>query len=102
MTVPVVSPERVYQVGIRTGAREEYHRRRPHFFPMYPMLNGHPIEVVRRLLGHRSIATTLRFYAEFNSVAALRLYDTEVLHLRDELPAPPVGRRRIERLAEAC
>ena len=45
-----VSPERVYQVGIRTGAREEYHRRRPHFFPMYPMLNGHPIEVVRRLL----------------------------------------------------
>src|SRR5437867_504841 len=46
----VVSPERVYQVGIRTGAREEYHRRRPHFFPMYPMLNGHPIEVVRRLL----------------------------------------------------
>src|SRR5437660_12098066 len=46
----VVPPERVYQVGIRTGAREEYHRRRPHFFPMYPMVAGHPVEVVRRLL----------------------------------------------------
>src|SRR5213594_1295169 len=41
----VVPPERVYQVGMRTGAREEYHRRRPHFFPMYPMLAGHPIDV---------------------------------------------------------
>src|SRR5437870_10808583 len=46
----VVPPERVYQVGIRTGAREEYERRRPHFFPMYPMVAGHPVEVVRRLL----------------------------------------------------
>jgi agmatinase len=46
----VVPPERVYQVGMRTGAREEYHRRRPHFFPMYPMLTGHPVDVVRRLL----------------------------------------------------
>src|SRR6059058_3668429 len=46
----VVPAERVYQVGIRTGAREEYHRRRPHFFPMYPMVAGHPVEVVRRLL----------------------------------------------------
>jgi agmatinase len=46
----IVPPDRVYQVGIRTGAREEYHRRRPHFFPMYPMVAGHPVEVVRRLL----------------------------------------------------
>src|SRR5437870_1562467 len=46
----VVPAERVYQVGMRTGAREEYHRRRPHFFPMYPMLTGHPVDVVRRLL----------------------------------------------------
>src|SRR5947209_18768617 len=46
----VVPAERVYQVGMRTGAREEYHRRRPHFFPMYPMLSGHPVDVVRRLL----------------------------------------------------
>src|SRR5438876_864205 len=39
--------ERVYQVGMRTGSREEYERRRPNF---YPVLTGHPREVVRRLL----------------------------------------------------
>jgi len=36
----VVPPERVYQVGLRAGAREEY----------YPMSTGHPVDVVRRLL----------------------------------------------------
>jgi agmatinase len=46
----VVPPERVYQVGLRAGAREEYYRHRPHFFPMYPMTAGHPVQVVRRLL----------------------------------------------------
>jgi agmatinase len=43
----VVSAERVYQVGIRTGSREEFEGRRPHFFPAH---EGHPLEVVRRLL----------------------------------------------------
>jgi agmatinase len=43
----VVAPERVYQVGMRTGSREEYERRRPHF---HPVLEGHPRDVVRRLL----------------------------------------------------
>ncbi|PYM44263.1 MAG: agmatinase [Candidatus Rokuibacteriota bacterium] len=43
----VVPEERVYQVGMRTGSREEYERRRPHF---YPVLAGPPGEVVRRLL----------------------------------------------------
>src|SRR5436305_2102369 len=38
---------RVYQVGMRTGSREEYERRRPNF---YPVLAGPPGEVVRRLL----------------------------------------------------
>jgi agmatinase len=42
----VVPAERVYQVGMRTGSREEYERRRPRFFPA---LAGHPIDVVRRL-----------------------------------------------------
>jgi len=53
----VVPPERVYQVGIRTGAREEYARRRPRFFPGFeidpldavrsflPELRGHPVYV---------------------------------------------------------
>jgi agmatinase len=42
----VISPERVYQVGIRTGAREEYARPRPRFFPAFEV---HPVEAVRRI-----------------------------------------------------
>src|SRR5262245_3916876 len=43
----VVDPRRVFQVGMRTGAREEYVNRRPNFFPV---LAGHPVDIVRRLL----------------------------------------------------
>jgi agmatinase len=43
----VVPAERVYQVGIRTGSREEYARRRPHFLPAFEV---HPVEAVRRVL----------------------------------------------------
>src|SRR3989475_9507294 len=43
----VVSPERVYQVGIRTGAREEYRRKVPHLYPAHAI---HPVEAVRSLL----------------------------------------------------
>jgi agmatinase len=42
----VIPPERVYQVGIRTGAREEYARRGPRFFPAFEI---HPVEAVRRI-----------------------------------------------------
>jgi agmatinase len=43
----VVPPERVYQVGMRTGSREEFERRRAKFFPL---IAGHPVDVVRRLV----------------------------------------------------
>ncbi|PYO47464.1 MAG: agmatinase, partial [Candidatus Rokuibacteriota bacterium] len=43
-TVPA---ERVYQVGIRTGAREEYARHRPRFYPAFAI---HPLEAVRAIL----------------------------------------------------
>jgi agmatinase len=43
----VMPPPRVYQVGMRAGAREEFERRGPNFFPA---LVGHPCDVVRRLL----------------------------------------------------
>jgi agmatinase len=43
----VVPKERMYQVGMRTGAREEYARTHPNF---YSVLAGHPVEIVRRLL----------------------------------------------------
>jgi agmatinase len=49
----VLGEERVWQVGMRTGSREEYERRRPHLFPAHEV---HPVEAVRRilpeLLGH--------------------------------------------------
>src|SRR6266403_5254865 len=43
-TVPA---ERVYQVGIRTGAREEYARPRPKFYPAFAV---HPLDAVRAIL----------------------------------------------------
>ncbi|OLC14272.1 MAG: agmatinase [Candidatus Rokubacteria bacterium 13_1_40CM_69_27] len=42
-----VPPEHVYQVGMRTGCREELEKPRPHFYPAY---EAHPVDVVRRLL----------------------------------------------------
>ena len=43
----VVAPERVYQVGMRTGAREEYARKPPHLYPSHAI---HPVEAVRGLV----------------------------------------------------
>jgi agmatinase len=43
----VVPAERVYQVGMRTGSREEFQQRRGKFFPA---LAGEPLDVVRRIL----------------------------------------------------
>ena len=43
----VVAPERIYQVGMRTGAREEYERKAPHLFPAHAV---HPVEAVRSLV----------------------------------------------------
>ena len=43
----VVRPERVYQVGMRTGAREEYARPRPRFFPAF---DTRPVEAVAALV----------------------------------------------------
>jgi agmatinase len=43
----VVPPERVWQVGMRTGAREEYQRKAPHVYPAHAV---HPLEAVRAIL----------------------------------------------------
>jgi agmatinase len=42
-----VPPDRVWQVGMRTGAREEYERSRLHFFAGYEI---HPLDAVRRIV----------------------------------------------------
>jgi hypothetical protein len=51
-------------------------------------------EVVRHLLGHRSIATTIRFYAGMKTAAALRHYDAVVLERRQEATIPEPGPAR--------
>jgi integrase len=66
---------------------------------VYLMANPGGHEVVRHLLGHRSIATTIRHYAGMETAAALRHYDAVVLERRREAAAamPPrggKGRRR--------
>jgi agmatinase len=43
----VVPPDRVYQVGMRSGAREEYEKKLSHLYPAHAV---HPVEAVRRLL----------------------------------------------------
>jgi integrase len=42
-------------------------------------------EVVRRLLGHRTSETTIRFYAGMESKSASRHYDDVILQLRNDL-----------------
>lgn len=49
-------------------------------------------EVVRRLLGHRSSETTIRFYAGMESKSASRHYDEVILQLRKDLQNQPVVR----------
>lgn len=43
----VIAPDRVYQVGMRTGSREEYQRKVPHLYPAHAV---HPVEAVRSLV----------------------------------------------------
>ncbi len=43
----VVPPERVFQVGMRTGSREEFERRLPNFFPVTTIAPG---DAVRKIL----------------------------------------------------
>jgi len=90
-----LAPERVYQVGMRTGAREEYRRRAPHLYPAHAI---HPVEAVRRLLP---------------TLAAHPLYVTIDIDVLDPAEAPgtgspePCGLRAAElveivRLLEPC
>ena len=46
-------------------------------------------EVVRRLLGHRTSETTIRFYAGMEGKSASRHYDDVILQLRKDLQNQP-------------
>ena len=69
----VVAPERVYQVGMRTGAREEYQRKAPQLFPAH---RTRPLDAVRSLLPE---------------LAAHPLYVTVDVDVLDPSEAPGTG-----------
>jgi site-specific recombinase XerD len=59
----------------------------PHLFrhvtaKLYLDQNPGSYEVVRRVLGHRSIDTTTAFYTGLETSAAVRHFDETILHLR--------------------
>ena len=49
-------------------------------------------DVMRRVLGHKHVETTMRFYAEIEQSEAFRLFDQNVLQLREDAMRPS-GRR---------
>ena len=51
----------------------------------YLQANPGDYETVRRLLGHKSVETTIMFYAEFERYPALRQYNDCILRRREEL-----------------
>jgi len=69
----VVPPERVFQVGMRTGDRSEYRRRVPHLYPAHAI---RPVEAVRSLLPR---------------LAAQPLYVTIDVDVLDPSEAPGTG-----------
>jgi integrase len=60
---------------------------------LYLLRYPHGHEVVRILLGHRSIETTIRFYAGMEGLAAARQYDAMMQTLRDA-PVAIAGQKR--------
>ena len=57
-------------------------------------LRSHPgqLDVMRRVLGHRDLETTNRFYADIEQSDAFRLFDKHILEIREESIRP--GRAR--------
>jgi len=51
--------------------------------------NPGALELVRRLLGHKDIKTTIRFYAEFDMRRAAQYFDETILKLRRDNPLGP-------------
>jgi integrase len=52
---------------------------------LYLRENPGAFEVVRRVLGHKSLTTTTRSYASFDDEAAVRMFDALVLRIREEI-----------------
>lgn len=68
-----------------TGLHVNLHLFRHVAAKLYLDRNPGGYEVCRRILGHRSIETTTRFYAGTETAAASRHFDDEILKLRRSL-----------------
>jgi integrase len=74
----------------------------PHLFrhiagKLYLGANPGAIEVVRRVLGHRSVETTLGYYTGAETAAAVRHFDATLLKLREGSGETSHGRRRVHK-----
>ena len=71
--------ERLFKV---LGLRIHVHLFRHIAAKLYLDTHPHAFELVRQLLGHKNLQTTMKFYAQFSRTAAARHYDEFVLSLR--------------------
>ena len=84
------SPERFSALFIETIKRETGLYLYPHLTrhfgaALYLRQNPGAFEVVRRVLGHKSLATTTRSYASFDDEAAVRMFDALVVRIRETI-----------------
>jgi integrase len=71
-------------IHCHTGMRINPHLFRHIAAKVYLDANPGGYEVVRRVLGHRSISTTTRFYTGLETGSAVRHFDATILRLRKE------------------
>ncbi len=81
-------------IGRRTGLTMNVHLFRHFAGKVYLEHSPDDVETVRRLLGHRSQATTLRAYTELKSTAAFRRFDAVIENWREQAATPTPPRRR--------
>ena len=74
-----------------TGVRMHVHLFRHLAVNLHLDANPEDVETARRILGHKSLRTTLRAYADMKTAAAFRRYEETVVKLRER---PSTGRRR--------
>ena len=75
-------------VHLNTGLRLHPHLFRHIGAKLFLDANPGAHEVVRRVLGHRSIETTMSYYTGMETAAAVRHFDATILKLRGERAAP--------------
>ena len=87
------APKSAHTLGIQikasvfkaTGLEVNTHLFRHIAAKLYLDQNPGQYEIVRRHLGHRSMNSTVRFYAGMETASASRHFDDEILKLRDSL-----------------